>query len=373
MADESQGQEKTEAPTPRRIQEARKKGDVAKSMEVPSAAVLLAGLLTLYLLSDYLLGHFYLVLKHYLGNLATIKVEPNSMFVLTRDSMLLSALLVGPLMGVILIAALASNYAQIGVLFSAEKITPKIEKIDPIKGFANLFSKQTLANVVKSFAKLIIVGWISYSEIEKALPALLPLTDQEPMPIFAFMTKVAFWIFLKSALIIALLAAADYAFQRWQFMEKMKMTKQELKDEAKQTEGDPHVRGRIRAIQMEMARQRMMAEVPTADVIITNPIRLAIALRYDSLAMPAPMVVARGAGVIAQRIREVATENDVPIVENKPLAQALYKTVGLNASIPENLFQPVAEVLAYVYSLKAESNIDQGVEYQQWQKELNPL
>ncbi len=355
MPEESQGQEKTEAPTPRRIQEARKKGDVAKSMEVPSAAVLLAGLLTLYLLSSYLLEHFSLVLRHYLGSLHSIKVEPNSMMALTRESMLLSALLLAPLMGVIIIVALASNYAQIGVLFTTEKITPKIEKINPIKGFANLFSKQTMANVVKSIAKICIVGWISYLEIKKALPGLLPLTDQDPMAILAFMTKVAFWIFLKSALIIALLAAADYAFQRWQFMEKMKMTKQELKDEAKQTEGDPHVRGRIRSIQMEMARQRMMAEVPTADVIITNPVRLAIALRYDSLTMPAPMVVARGAGVVAQRIKEVAAENDVPIVEDKPLAQALYKNVELNATIPENLFQAVAEVLAYVYSLKQKS------------------
>ncbi|MEW6502299.1 MAG: EscU/YscU/HrcU family type III secretion system export apparatus switch protein, partial [Thermodesulfobacteriota bacterium] len=143
--------------------------------------------------------------------------------------------------------------------------------------------------------------------------------------------------------------------QRWQFMEKMKMSKQEIKDEAKQTEGDPHVKGRIRAIQMEMARRRMMAEVPKADVVITNPTRLAIALKYDGLTMMAPTVIAKGAGVIAQRIKEIAAEHGIPLVENKPLAQALYKTVDLDETIPATLFQAVAEVLAYVYSLKKKS------------------
>ncbi len=352
MADESSGQEKSEAPTSRRIQEARKKGDVAKSMEVPSAAVLLAGLLTLYYASDFMLGRFFLLLRHYLGNLHTFQITPGNMPMLTRESMLETGLIVAPLMAVIFITALAANYAQVGVLFTTEKLAPKFDKIDPIQGFSRLFSKQTLANVVKSIAKLAIICYVSYTEVMKALPGILPLMDQEPMPILAFMSRVAFWIFLKSALIIAVLAAMDYAFQRWQFMEKMKMTKQEIKDEAKQTEGDPHVKGRIRAIQMQMARQRMMSEVPKADVVITNPTRLAIALRYDALAMAAPMVLAKGAGVIAQKIREIAGEHSIPLVEDKPLAQALYKSVGLNETIPENLFQTVAEVLAYVYSVK---------------------
>ncbi|OGQ85534.1 MAG: flagellar biosynthesis protein FlhB [Deltaproteobacteria bacterium RIFOXYD12_FULL_56_24] len=352
MADESSGQEKSEAPTSRRLQEARKKGDVAKSMEVPSAAVLLTGLLTLYYTSDFMLGRLLLLLRYYLGNLHTFQIIPGNMPMLTRESMLETGLIVAPVMGVIFITALAANYAQVGILFTTEKLAPKFDKIDPIQGFARLFSKQTLANVVKSVGKLLIIGYVSYTEIKKALPGILPLMDQEPVLILSFMGRVAFWIFLKAALIIALLAAIDYAFQRWQFMEKMKMTKQEIKDEAKQTEGDPHVKGRIRSIQMQMARQRMMAEVPKADVVITNPTRLAIALRYDPLAMAAPMVLAKGAGVIAQKIREIAEEHGIPLVEDKPLAQALYKSVGLNESIPENLFQTVAEVLAYVYNIK---------------------
>ncbi|HIJ91559.1 MAG: flagellar biosynthesis protein FlhB [Desulfobulbaceae bacterium] len=352
MADESSGQEKSEAPTSRRIQDARKKGDVAKSMEVPSAAVLLAGLLTLYYSSDFIMGQFLLLLRYYLGNLHTISITPNNMTVLTRESMLQAGILVAPVMGAIFITALAANYAQIGFLVTTEKLAPKFDKIDPIQGFSRIFSKQTLANVVKSVGKLVIIGYVSYTEVMKALPGILPLMDQEPILILSFMSKIAFRIFLKSALIIAVLAAVDYAFQRWQFMEKMKMTKQEVKDEAKQTEGDPHIKGRIRAIQMQMARQRMMSEVPKADVVITNPTRLAIAIRYDALAMVAPTVLAKGAGVVAQKIREIAEEHGIPLVEDKPLAQALYKSVGLNETIPENLFQTVAEVLAYVYSVK---------------------
>ena len=355
MAEETSGQEKTEAPTPRRLQEARRKGDVAKSMEVPSAAVLLAGLLTLYFASTYMLERIYYMLRHYLGNLHSIDVAPGSMAFLTKDGMFLSLSIIWPIMAVIIVTALAANYAQVGVLFSTEKITPKLDKINPIRGFANLFSKQMLANTVKSIAKVIIIGIVAYSEVHKNLPEILPLMDREPGQILGFMAQVAFWIFLKAALIIAVLAALDYAFQRWQFMEKMKMTKQELKDEAKQTEGDPQVRGRIRSIQMSLARQRMMTEVPTADVIITNPTRLAIGLRYVPAEMTAPLVVAKGAGFIAQRIKEIAKENSIPIVENKPLAQALFKLVDLNQLIPENLFQAVAEVLAYVYGLKKKS------------------
>ncbi|MFZ5776204.1 MAG: flagellar biosynthesis protein FlhB [Thermodesulfobacteriota bacterium] len=352
MADESSGQEKSEAPTQRRIDEARKKGDIAKSMEVPSAAVLLAGLLALYASREYIMEHLFILLRHYLGGLHTIEISLGNLPLLARDSMLQTGMIVAPVMAAIVVAALVSNYAQVGVLFTTEKLAPKFDTLNPIAGFGRMFSKQSLANLVKSLAKLGIVGYIAWDEVMKALPGILPLMDQEPMAILIFMSKVAYWIFLKTALFIAILAAADYAFQRWQFMDRMKMTKQEIKDEAKQTEGDPHVKGRIRSIQMQMARQRMMSEVPKADVVITNPTRLAIALKYDALSMTAPKVLAKGAGLIAQRIREIAMEHGIPLVEDKPLAQALYKSVDINESIPENLFQAVAEVLAYVYNLK---------------------
>ncbi len=352
MAEEQSGQEKTEEPTARRLQDARKKGDVGKSMEIPSAAVLLFGLLTIYLLSGYMLENCLSILRHYLGNLHSIMIIPGNMIMLTVESMRYLALLTGPLMAVIFITALVANYAQVGFLFTTEKMIPKYEKIDPLKGFARMFSMQTFANTVKSIAKLVIVGYVAYREVMNNLMNLVPLMDMEPYSILVFYARVSFWIFLKAALIIAVLAVFDYAFQRWQFMKKMKMTKQEVKEEAKMTEGDPHVKGRIRSIQMEMARKRMMSEVPKADVIITNPTRLAIALTYEPTTMAAPKVIAKGAGVIAKRIKEVAREHGIPVIEDKPLARELFKTVDIDEHIPENLFQAVAEILAYVYGIK---------------------
>jgi flagellar biosynthetic protein FlhB len=349
---ESSGQEKTEEPTSRRLQESKNKGDVAKSMEIPSAAVLLAGLMTLYMLSGFFMQTISTFTAYFLANSHSIRIIPGNMTALAGECMVSMSYLVGPVMLAVFITALIANYAQIGFIFTGEKIKPDLKKIDPIQGLAKKFSLQALAELVKSLLKVGIIGYVAYSEAYAALPQFMPLMDQTPLQIMTFAGKVAFWIFLKCALIIALLAALDYAFQRWQFMQKMKMSKQEIKEEAKMTEGDPQVKGRIRAIQMQMARQRMMAEVPKADVVITNPTRLAIALRYTGKEMQAPMVVAKGAGAIAQRIKEVAAEHNIPMVENKPLAQALFKTVAINEPIPENLFQAVAEVLAYVYGAR---------------------
>ncbi|MDF1615209.1 flagellar biosynthesis protein FlhB [Desulfurivibrio dismutans] len=352
MAEEQSGQEKTEKPTERRLLEARKKGDVAKSMEVPSAAVLLAGVTVLYFTGERMFGQLTGMMQFYLGNLDTLNLSPGNMPAISRQALISIFDLLWPLMLTVFVVALLANYLQIGVLFTTEKITPKLEKIDPLKGLGRLFSKQALANFLKSMAKMGLVGYIAYSEVRSALNEILPLMDKAPYPIVMFMAETAFWIFLKCALAIVIIAAIDYAFQRWQFLEKMKMTKQDMKDEGKQTEGDPHVKGRIRAIQTEMARKRMMAEVPKADVVITNPTRLAIAIKYDALTMPAPKVLAKGAGVVAGKIREIAQENNIPIVEDKPLAQALHQSVEIDETIPENLFQAVAEVLAYVYNLR---------------------
>ncbi len=353
MAEETGGQEKTEEPTARRLEEARRKGDVAKSIEVSSAAVLLAGLLTLYGMSGFYMEHFYRTLRHYLGNLHSIRVVPDQIPALTLEGMKIALLTVGPLMVVVLVMAIGGNVLQFGFLFTTEKLAPKFEKISPVEGVKRMFSLQMLANTIKSVVKVILVGLVAYLEIKKNLPALAPLMGQDVRQIVAFIAYESFWIVLKCAAVIAILALADYAFQRWDFRKKMRMTKQELKDEAKQTEGDPHVKGRIRSIQMEIARRRMMEEVPKADVVITNPTRLAVALRYEATVMSAPQVVAKGAGVVAHRIKEVAREHGVPVVENRDLARALYAQVQIGKTIPENLFQAVAEVLAYVYSLRS--------------------
>lgn len=352
MAEEQSGQEKTEEPTQRKLQEARNKGDIAKSMEVPSAAVLLAGVILLYFTARYMFDRITGMMQFYFTNLDGIAITPGNMTAVSRQAMLAMFEVLWPLMLTVFLVALAANYAQVGVLFTTEKITPKLDKIDPLAGFGRLVSKQAMANFLKSVAKMAVVGYIAYDHVRGTTDQILPLMDKAPYPILLFMVEQSFWIFLKCALVIALIAAVDYAFQRWQFMEKMKMTKQDMKDEGKQTEGDPHVKGRIRSIQMEMARKRMMSEVPKADVVITNPTQLAVAVKYDALSMPAPKVLAKGAGNIAGKIKEIAKEHGVPIVEDKPLAQALYKAVEIDETIPENLFQAVAEVLAYVYNVR---------------------
>ncbi|TBV79668.1 MAG: flagellar biosynthesis protein FlhB [Desulfobulbaceae bacterium] len=352
MAEEQAGQDKTEKPTERRLLDARKKGDIAKSIEVPSAAGLLAGIIVLYFISEYMFKEFAGMMQFYLENLHDLQITPGNMTAIFRQAMLSMFTLLWPLMLTVLIAALLANYFQVGVLFTTETITPKLEKIDPIKGFGRLFSKQAAANFIKSMIKLGLVGYIVYREIVHSIDAILPLMDKAPYPIMLFVMETSFWIALKCALVLILIAALDYAFQHWQFTEKMKMTKQDMKDETKQSEGDPHLKSRIRSIQLAMAKKRMMSEVPKADVVITNPTQLAVAIKYDALTMKAPKVLAKGAGEVAGKIREIAKEHGVPLVEDKPLAQVLYKTVEINESIPENLFQAVAEVLAYVYNLR---------------------
>ena len=223
MAENDSGQEKTEEPTSRRIDEAREKGDVAKSQEVPSAAVLLVGLLTIYALGNYLLDRFYFILRHYLGNLHTIKILKGSMTVIGRDAMLYALAIIGPVAAAIFLAALVANYAQVGILFAPDKLAPKLDKLNPIEGIKNLVSKQALANLFKSLAKLAIISIIAYKEITKAVPQIPTLLQQEPVNILLFMCRTAFWIFLKAALFIALLAAIDYVFQKRQFTEKMNM------------------------------------------------------------------------------------------------------------------------------------------------------
>jgi len=193
---------------------------------------------------------------------------------------------------------------------------------------------------------------MAFATVRDEFPALLPLIDQTPSQILQYLGKISFTIFWNTCLVMALLAVLDFFFQKWEFAKNQRMTKQEVKEEHKQTEGDPHVKSRIKSIQREMARKRMMADVPDADVIITNPTRLAIALKYDMGRMDAPVVLAKGSGRIAEKIKETGKEHQIPIVENKPLSRSLFKLVEIGHAIPENLYQAVAEVLAYVYRLK---------------------
>jgi flagellar biosynthetic protein FlhB len=351
MAEES-FEEKTEKATPRKMEEARRKGEVAKSKELPSVAVLLSGLITLTLFGSYMYSHIQVIMKEAFSliTLGDLSVPDFMVFAQRMITLFISA--ISPLLAAVFITAILSNIMQVGFVLSAESIKPKLSKFNPIKGIGRLFSKQSFMELFKSLLKLAIVGAVAYLTIRGEMKNIILLWEMELNSIMAYILLTIFKIFVRCTLAMIFLVIIDYAFQRWDFEKRMKMTKKEVKDELKRTEGDPLVKSRIRSIQMQMARKRMMQAVPQADVVITNPTDLALALKYDSSLMGAPKLLAKGAGRIAKRIKELAKGHDIPIVEDKELARSLYSLVEIGQEIPPVLYQAVAEVLAYIYKLK---------------------
>ncbi len=351
MAQES-FQERTEQATPKRREEARKKGQVPKSRELSSVAVLLSGLFTLYWGSSFFMSRMDRMLAYYLEHLYNHTITLTSMRSMGLLGLTQLATIMAPLFLVITVVSILSNFLQVGPLLTLEPLIPQFSRISPLQGIKRLFSLQALMEFLKSLFKLIVVCWIVYSTVSKGLDRMVPLLDMTPYHIASFIGMVSYEIFWKSCLAMILLSILDYMFQRYDHEKNLKMTKQEVKEEFKQTEGDPHVKSRIRSIQREMARKRMMQEVPEADVVITNPTHLAVALRYEPGQMDAPTVVAKGAGPLAEKIREIARRHSVPVIENKAVAQSLYKLVDIGQVIPDSLFKAVAEIFAYVYRLK---------------------
>jgi flagellar biosynthetic protein FlhB len=245
------------------------------------------------------------------------------------------------------------TFLQIGWLFTTKSFEPDLSKFNPIKGMGQFVSARAMVELVKSLAKVVLVGWVAYKAVRAEFDKSLYLVDMDVVATLKYVGQVASEVLVKTCGVLAVLAGLDYLFVRWDMEKKMRMTKQEIKEEHKETEGDPQIKARIRSLQMQMARRRMMAEVPKADVVITNPTHLAIALSYRRGEMDAPQVVAKGADQVAAKIREIAREHRVPLVENVPLARALYP-VELGSAIPEELFKAVAEILAYVYGLKGQ-------------------
>ena len=344
-------QEKTESATPKRREDSRKKGQVAKSRELSSIAVLSAGAIYLFFQGEAHTMELGRILRRSFLDIPAIAAGDRNLleYMIEQTGVFLRVVL--PMMIVLCVVAVVTNALQTGFLLSVEALTPKASKLNPVSGFTRILSKRSLVELAKSIAKLCIVGWVAISTLKAAFPRMVPLTYSDTPSIMALLGAESMNVLIKCCCIILLLAILDYFYQRWQHEESIKMTKQEIRDEHKQTEGDPMIKGRIRAIQREMARKRMMEEVPKADVVIINPIRLAIALRYDPLKHHAPMIVAKGARAIAARIREIAEAHGVPLVENRPLAQNLYK-MEIGDEIPAETYQAVAEILAYVYGLK---------------------
>jgi flagellar biosynthesis protein FlhB len=352
MAEES-FEEKTEQPTPKKRREFKEKGEVAKSRELPSVAVLLSALIALSFFGSYMYSHVQIIMKESFSLPTMNDLNISDFMKYAQDLVSRFIILLSPLLGAIFITAILSNILQVGFIMSAESITPKFSKIDPIKGFGRMFSKQSLMELFKSLLKLIIVGGVAFWTVKEEMKNFYLLGDMETNTIFIYILNIFFKIFIRCSMAMIVLVIIDYIFQRLEFENRIKMTKQEVKDEFKKSEGDPLIKSRIRSIQMEMARKRMMHAVPDADVVITNPTHLAVALKYDSLTMKAPKVLAKGPGKIAERIREIASEHDIPIMENKELARSLYDAVEVGHEIPAALYQAVAEILAYIYRLKS--------------------
>ena len=354
MAEQEENQqERTEPATPKRREDARKKGTVAKSIEVNSSAIILVSLLFFFFVATYMIEMTKYYSQVVFENIGSVFLNPDNMQAYLQLAAGVFLKIILPFIVTIMAIGLAINYLQVGPLFTFEPLKPKFSKINPITGMKRvLFSRKALVEFIKTIFKIIIVGLIAYYSIKGDIENYVPLMDQSAVQLLAFAGKAAFILGIKITIALIFIAILDYIFQRFEYERSIRMTKQEVKEELKQLEGDPQIKARIRSIQREMARRRMMEEVPEADVVITNPLEVAVALKYTPKEMEAPKVIAKGRKKIAERIREIAIEHDIPIVEDKPLAWTLYKAVNIGDFIPEDLFQAVAGVLAYVYRLK---------------------
>lgn len=352
MAEESSSGERTESPSSKRRSDFRKKGQVAQSREVQAAAMF-----TLLLLFWIF---FAPIFWEQIREMMTALWRDSGEYAITTLSLMQLSYYIGaglamalaPLFLVVLVVGFFATFLQIGWLFTTQPLMPDLSKLDPIKGMARFVSKRSLVEVIKSLLKVGLIGWVAYKTVKGEFDQALLLLQMPVEHTVLYLAKTAALVMAKVAAIMIVLAILDYAFVRWELEEKMKMTKQEQKEEMKETEGDPHIKSKIRSIQQQMARRRMMAAVPEADVVITNPTHIAVAIQYQAGKMDAPLVLAKGQELVAEKIREIAREHDIPLVENPPVARLLHSKVEVGQSIPEEMFKAVAEILAYVYSLK---------------------
>ena len=348
---EDQFQERTEQATPRRREKARDEGQVARSADLNAAAVLVFGFLSMIFIGPYMANQTADVMRSIMTNAPTIAAQDPTFHTFFTDQIIKFFVIVGPLMGILLIVGVSANVAQVGFHISPKALALKFEKLDLAKGFSRLFAMRSLVVMVRDTLKLIAVGFVAWKVIAAEIPQFFLLTDMSAGQLAVALGKLSLGIALKIGAAVLAIAALDYAWQKFDFEKSIRMSRQELKDEFKETEGSPAVKTRVRQLQREMARKRMMAAVPTADVVITNPTHLAVALKYDAKKAFAPFVVAKGERLVAQRIKEIAKEHGIPVIEDVFLARALFKMCDIGQVIPDTLYRAVAEILAYVYKL----------------------
>jgi len=345
-------QERTEKATPRRREKARKEGRVARSNELNSAVILCLGLTTVYFMGPYLTGAIKSHMTYIFSEAPNIKVTMNSAGNFLSNNILEFFIVIGPILAIIGVIAYAINALQVGIMFTTKPLEPKFDKLNLAKGMKRLISARSLVQLVRDVLKITLIATVGYYIIKAAIPIYYSLSNESIDTFASTMGTMAIMTALKIGIIIFILAILDYAYQKYDFEKSIRMSRQEIKEEMKDTEGNPQLKSRVRQMQRELTRKRMMQEIPKADVVITNPTHIAIALKYNQNEMDAPMVVAKGERLIAQKIKEIAREAGVPIVENKPLARALFKMCDIGSSVPGKLFRAVAEVLAFVYRQK---------------------
>ncbi|MFM1650830.1 flagellar biosynthesis protein FlhB [Brevibacillus sp. B_LB10_24] len=347
--------EKTEKATPRKKQDARKKGQVAKSSELSPAITLVMTFFLLLMSGSWMLEVFQSILRQSLMTYTLWEVNEENLKVMIQQVAFAGGKIAAPVLGVIFISAVMTNYLQVGNLFTVEPIKPKLEKINPIKGFKRIFSLRSLVELAKSLLKISTGLYIAYVILLAAKDELIKLPMKTVEIVLSFTAGQAVKLGLMIGVLLLVWACFDYLYQRYEYEKNLRMSKQDIKDEYKKTEGDPLIKSKIRERQRQMAMRRMMQELPKADVVITNPTHFAVAIKYEAAQMSAPTVIAKGQDYLALKIKQIAKENRIVVMENKPLARALYSQVEIGQQIPEELFKAVAEVLAYVYKLQGKA------------------
>lgn len=345
--------EKTEKATPKKRQDARKKGQVLKSQDVTAAALLLLIFICLFVIAPFMLkGIIGFLNQAFERNLLVESITAEIVMELYFETLKEMAKLVLPIMLVAIVAGIGANYFQFGLLFTTETLKLDLKKMDPIKGIKKIISLRAIINLIKSLLKVSFIGAVTTTVIWMNLEKVLSLAFKSPWETLGTVAYLTGIMGLAAALMLVFLALLDYLYEKYEYEKQLKMSKQDIKDEHKNSEGDPLIKSKIKQRQREMAMRRMMQEIPSADVVITNPTHFAIALKYDEDSMEAPRVVAKGTDFVAQKIKMIAKENDVIMVENRVLARAMYDQVEIGDAVPEEFFKAVAEILAYVYRIK---------------------
>lgn len=346
--------EKTEQPTAKKKDDARKKGQVVFSKDLNMAFTFLTALIVLRALGTYILG----ILRNSYTFFMSFPVDADDVFNSRDMAIILGRMMVDilaiavPVTLIVMVVGVILNYLQVGYLFTSEPLMFKLDKLNPVNGLKQIFSLKSLVELAKNLAKIVILAFAAYTYLKDKLGLIIELISMPPLQIGAILWDITYNLSLRIAIILIILGVLDIAYKLWQNNKDLMMSKQEIKEEYKQMEGNPQIKGKIKEKQRQMAMSRMMQDVPKADVIITNPTHFAVAVKYDQSKYDAPYVVAKGQDLIAKQIRKVAEESKVPIVENKPLARELYASVKVGRTIPEHLFHAVAEVLAFVYKIK---------------------